>query len=149
LSDEDKAYNIETVQKYKEGKVLVIMPDEQSGDNITVSRMVAPFFVDVYPEGSNELATFRFVIPQQRGESVFPDRDTVTVIVSGQQSVINRITEKDVLVLADLSDPAYEVAGEHTVMLRAVLNSAGGNLRISSIEPEKIQIKCVVHKENK
>ena len=53
------------------------------------------------------------------------------------------------LVLADLIDPAYEVAGEHTVMLRAVLNSAGGNLRISLIEPEKIQIKCVVHKENK
>ena len=122
-------------------------------DKLTFSRNDVEVFVSIVqmPDVERKLSNIpvRFVIPQQRGESVFPDRDTVTVIVSGQQSVINRITEKDVLVLADLSDPAYEVAGEHTVMLRAVLNSASGNLRISSIEPEKIQIKCVVHKENK
>ena len=79
LSDEDKAYNIETVQKYKEGKVLVVMPDEQSDDNITVSRMVAPFFVDIYPEGSNVLALFSFVVLQSGNYDDIADRGQMVV----------------------------------------------------------------------
>ena len=79
LSDEDKAYNIETVQKYKEGKVLVVMADEQSDGNITVSRMVAPFFVDIYPEGSNELAAFSFVVLESGNVDTIVDRGQMVV----------------------------------------------------------------------
>lgn len=79
LSDEDKAYNIETVQKYKEGKVLIVLPDEQSDDSITVSRMVAPFFVDIYPEGSNVLAVFSFVVLQSGNVDDIADRGQMVV----------------------------------------------------------------------
>lgn len=80
LSDEDKAYNIETVELYKEGKVLVVVPDEQSNDSITVSRMVAPFFVDIYPEGSNKLALFSFVVPQSVNVDSIVDHGRIAVV---------------------------------------------------------------------
>lgn len=79
LSDEDKAYNIETVQKYKEGKVLVVMADKQNDGITTVSRMVAPFFVDIFPEGSNTLAAFRFVILQSGNVDTTADRGQMVV----------------------------------------------------------------------
>lgn len=83
LSDEAKAYNIETVQKYKEGKVLVVAADGQSGDDdiIAVSRMVAPFFIDIFPEGSNELAAFSFVVLQSGNGDDNGQMVVVTVIV--------------------------------------------------------------------
>lgn len=83
LSDEAKAYNIETVQKYKEGKALVVAADQQSGDddNIAVSRMVAPFFIDIFPEDSNELAAFSFVVLQSGNVDDNGQMVVVTVIV--------------------------------------------------------------------
>lgn len=82
LSDEAKAYNIETVQKYKEGKVLVVAADQQSGDddNIAVSRMVAPFFIDIFSEGSNELAAFSFVVLQSGNVDTIADNGQMVVV---------------------------------------------------------------------
>ena len=64
LSDEDKAYNIETVQKYKEGKAVVVTEviSRIITSTGTASRMQSPFFVDLYEdENSTKLATLRFV----------------------------------------------------------------------------------------
>ena len=89
LSDEDKAYNIETVQKYKEGKAIVITPItySQTGTGRT-DRMITPFFVDLHTGDSTKLATFRFLA--QMIEETDPSEIgliQVTIVIANDGSV--------------------------------------------------------------
>ena len=90
LSDEDKAYNIETVELYKEGKAVVVTPiayHQTSTDR--TDRMAAPFFVDLHTGDSTKLATFRFLAPQIDETDPF-ERGLIqeaTVVISNDGSV--------------------------------------------------------------
>ena len=90
LSDEDKAYNIETVELYKEGKALVITPITYSQTSTDrTDRMAAPFFVDLHTGDSTKLATFRFLAPQIDETDPF-ERGLIqeaTVVISNDGSV--------------------------------------------------------------
>ena len=85
----------------------------------------------------------RCLQPPQRVMKVALDKAVVSVTVSGSQSLVNRISNKDVMVFADLSDPKYAVPGEHLVQLQAVLSNADGKLRITAVEPQEILIRSV------
>lgn len=89
LSDEDKAYNIETVQKYKEGKAIVITPITYSQtDTGRTDRMITPFFVDLHTGDSTKLATFRFLA--QMIEETDPSEIgliQVTIVIANDGSV--------------------------------------------------------------
>lgn len=90
LSDEDKAYNIETVELYKEGKALVITPITYSQTSTDrTDRMAAPFFVDLHTGDSTKLATFRFLAPQIDETDPFGRGliQEATVVISNDGSV--------------------------------------------------------------
>ena len=89
------------------------------------------------------------MVPPGNSVQLQPDKKIVTVTVSGRQSAINKISGKDITVFADLSDPEYQLPGEHLLQLQAVLNNPQDNLRISAIEPKEIKIKSVVAVEKK
>lgn len=92
LSDEDKAYNIETIELYKEDKALVVTPIVyyQTSTERT-DRMAAPFFVDLHTGDSTKLATFRFLVPQMDEtdpfERGFMQEATVVIYNDGSVSV--------------------------------------------------------------
>lgn len=68
LPEEDKAYNIETVQKYKEGKVLVVIPIMYSRTSTErTDRMQMPYYVDLYTNTEGVVAKFTFMTEDFRG----------------------------------------------------------------------------------
>lgn len=83
--------------------------------------------------------------PASAGVSAIPERQFVTVTVSGSsQSDIDAVSAADIMVYVDLSDPEFAEAGEYSVPLRAALidPEPGSHLWITAIEPSAIKIKC-------
>ena len=91
----------------------------------------------------------RCLLPPQSVLSVALEKSVVGVTVSGPQSEVGRISAKDLMVFADLSDPKYAVSGEHLVQLQGMLNNPEGKFRVVAVDPQEIRIKTMVVEKNK
>lgn len=151
LSDEDKAYNIETVELYKEGKALVITPIAYSQTSTErTDRMAAPFFVDLHTGDSTKLATFRFLAPNideidpfERG---FLLEDTVVISNDGSVSVTAGSFYD--IAMSDTSTKAVQNKVIKKYIDDAIANVGGGSdivvdTEISSTSTNPVQNKVV------
>ena len=133
----------ETVSFSKKGLLL----KNPSYSELTYNSVSTDVFVKMsrQPDAPRKLNDIpvRCLLPPQRMTEITLDKAVVSVTVSGSQSLVNRISNKDVMVFADFSDPKYAVPGEHLVQLQAVLNNADGKLRVTAIEPQEILIRSV------
>ncbi|MBR7130813.1 MAG: hypothetical protein IKC82_02325 [Lentisphaeria bacterium] len=139
----------ETVSFSKKGLILKNpQPEELSFDLSSAEVSVKIVRIPDVPRKFTDIPV-RCMVPPGNSVQLQPDKKIVTVTVSGRQSAINKISGKDITVFADLSDPKYQLPGEHLLQLQAVLNNPQDNLRISAIEPKEIKIKSVVAVEKK
>lgn len=153
LSDEDKAYNIETVELYKEGKALVITPimySQTSTDR--TDRMAAPFFVDLHTGDSTKLATFRFLAPlidetDPFGRGLIQE---ATVVISNDGSVSVTGGSFYDVAMSDTSTKAVQNKVIKKYIDDAIANvegGGGGNIvvdtEISSTSTNPVQNKVV------
>ncbi|MBE6358177.1 MAG: hypothetical protein E7057_02890 [Lentisphaerae bacterium] len=118
---------------------------ESPGDEFTLSTQMVDVTVTITDDMSRSLPWLVPVLwnlPLQRNVKIFPERESVTVTVSGQQDEIKRISENEIMVYADLRDSAYDKPGDYIVPLKAVVNIPGKFIRVTRIEPDKIRIRC-------
>lgn len=153
LSDEDKAYNIETVELYKEGKALVITPIMYSQTSTErTDRMAAPFFVDLHTGDSTKLATFRFLAPQIDETDPF-ERGLIqeaTVVISNDGSVSVTGGSFYDVAMSDTSTKAVQNKVIKKYIDDAIANVGGGgggnivvDTEISSTSTNPVQNKVV------
>ena len=154
LSDKDKAYNIETVELYKEGKALVITPILYSQTSTErTDRMMAPFFVDLHTGDSTKLATFRFLAPQMDETDPFGRGfiQEATVVISNDGSVSVTIGSFYDVAMSDTSTKAVQNKVIKKYIDDAVANieggGSGGNIvvdtEMSSTSTNPVQNKVV------
>lgn len=152
LSDEDKAYNIETVELYKEGKALVITPILYSQTSTErTDRMMAPFFVDLHTGDSTKLATFRFLAPQMDETDPFGRGliQEATVVISNDGSVSVTIGSFYDVAMSDTSTKAVQNKVIKKYIDDAIANVGEGSLDIvvdtemSSTSTNPVQNKVV------
>ena len=142
LSDEDKAYNIETVELYKEGKALVITPIMYSQTSAErTDRMVAPFFVDLHTGDSTKLATFRFLAPLIDETDPFERGfiQEVTVIISNDGSVSLTVGS---IYDSEMSDTSTKAVQNKVIKAYVDLNRL--DIEASIKENEKITADALV-----
>lgn len=142
LSDEDKAYNIETVELYKEGKALVITPIMYSQTSTErTDRMVAPFFVDLHTGDSTKLATFRFLAPLIDETDPFERGfiQEVTVIISNDGSVSLTVGS---IYDSEMSDTSTKAVQNKVIKAYVDLNRL--DIEASIKENEKITADALV-----
>jgi hypothetical protein len=152
LSDEDKAYNIETVELYKEGKALVITPIAYSQTSTDrTDRMAAPFFVDLHTGDSTKLATFRFLAPQIDETDPF-ERGFIleaTIVISNDGSVSVTGGSFYDVAMSDTSTKAVQNKVIKKYIDDAIANVGGGgsdivvDTEISSTSTNPVQNKVV------
>lgn len=150
LSDEDKAYNIETVELYKEGKAIVITPitHSQTGTGRT-DRMITPFFVDLHTGDSTKLATFRFLA--QMIEETDPSEIgliQVTIVIANDGSVSGTAGSFYDVAMSDTSTKAVQNKVIKKYIDDAIANVGGGSdivvdTEISSTSTNPVQNKVV------
>ena len=151
LSDEDKAYNIETVELYKEGKALVITPITYSQTSTDrTDRMAAPFFVDLHTGDSTKLATFRFLAPlidetDPFGRGLIQE---ATVVISNDGSVSVTGGSFYDVAMSDTSTKAVQNKVIKKYIDDAIANVGGGSdivvdTEISSTSTNPVQNKVV------
>lgn len=154
LSDEDKAYNIETVELYKEGKALVITPIMYSQTSTErTDRMAAPFFVDLHTGDSTKLATFRFLAPQMDETDPFGRGliQEATVVISNDGSVSVTVGSFYDDTMSDTSTKAVQNKVVKKYIDDAVANIEGGggsgnivvDTEMSSTSTNAVQNKVV------
>ena len=67
-SDEDNAYNLQTVELYKESKAIVVTPIGYISSNPErADRMQMPYYVDLYTNTEGVVAKFTFMVDDFRG----------------------------------------------------------------------------------
>lgn len=67
-SDEDNAYNLQTVELYKESKAIVVIPVAYHSSNPErTDRMQMPYYVDLYTNTEGVVAKFTFMVDDFRG----------------------------------------------------------------------------------
>ena len=128
----------------KEMKLINPMPGEFDFDaqstNISVTIIESP---DV-PREIRDVPVRYLASPLHQSRGLIPslpDRSRVSVMITGQQGAVNRITASDITVYADIGDPRYAQVGEHQVPLRAVLPVQDGGARVTGIVPDKVTIR--------
>ncbi len=114
-------------------------PDEFSF-NISSVRVTIPVTTEI--SRTLPQVPVRCLVPADWGITVHPDRQSVSVTVSGSPSETDTVSAADIMVYADLSDPKFAEAGEYSVPLHAVLKDPNRHLRITFIEPSAIKIRC-------
>lgn len=144
LSDEDKAYNIETVELYKEGKALVIVPVGYSQTSTErTDRMMAPFFVDLHTGDSTKLATFRFLNPRMDETDPFEKgviRET-TVVISNDGSVSGTERSFYDVAMSDTSTKAVQNKVIKKYIDDAIANVGGGEGGTTTSGIQALEVK--------
>lgn len=120
------------------------MPEELtfniSSTNVSVTIRQLPYVAREIPG-----IPVQWQRPLKEQLKITPELEKVTVTLAGTQNELDNISLGDLMVYADLSDPRYAVPGEYLVPVQAVLKRADGNVRIQSLSPEKIRIKCTLN----
>ena len=117
------------------------MPDEYTF-NVASANVTVTISRQVNIRRQLDNIPVRWIFSQNKSLRFTPANSVSSVTLSGSQAAVGKILPENILLYAELSDPMHMNPGEYEITLQAVIKNSDGSVKIVSVKPDKIKVKC-------